>query len=111
MNTTRSVAIAAASSGANALVAAAAGKIIRVMQYTLVAAGTVTAKFQSASTDLTGAMSMIVGLPIVAAGPVSTGGRATPLFQTVAGEALNISLGGAVAVAGHLVIEEVSTTP
>lgn len=95
-----SVAIAASSSGNNEIVAAVAGKSVRVHGYVLVANGDVDAKFRSAdAADLTGAM------PMGAKG----GGVAAPWageagwFQTAAGEALNLNLSGAVAVRGHLV--------
>lgn len=95
-------AIAAASSGSNALVAAVAGKRIRVLSYTLVAAAAVTVKFQSAANDLTGA------LPLAANGGVSAAGAAgAPLFETNVAEALNVNLGGAIAVAGHVTYQEI----
>lgn len=94
--------IATAAAGATQLVAAVVGKRIRVLGYTLVAAAAVTAKFQSATNDLTGA------LPLAANGGASpTGAPQVPLFETNVGEALNVNLGGAVAVAGHLTYMEV----
>lgn len=79
------------------LVALTAGKRIRVLSLTLVAAGAVTAKLQSgASSDLTGAMSLITGVPLV--WPESPRGY----VQTVSGEKLNLVLGGAVQVSGQL---------
>lgn len=94
--------ITSAASGSNLLVAAVAGKRIRVLDYTIVAAGAVTAKFQSAANDLTGA------LPLPANGGASVAGApAVPLFETNVGEALNLNLGGAVAVAGHLTYQEI----
>ena len=94
-------AIAVSSSGANELVAAATGKVHRVFGFALTTAGSVTAKFQSASTDLSGPMS----LPVVA----TPGGLndAVPLFVTVAGEALNLYLSGATAVNGYLLYDSV----
>lgn len=78
------------------VVAAQTGYKIRVLGYMIVAAGAVTVKFQSANTDLTPAMSMITGVPL----PGGWGGFG--LFETAAGEALNITLGGAVQVSGHV---------
>lgn len=92
-----------ATSGANAIVTAAAGRRIRVVSYVLVAAGAVTAKWQSASTDLTGAMSLITGTPLpVAPFPLRHSGGYDGHLQTAPGEALNLTLGGAVQVSGHL---------
>jgi len=92
----KDLAIAASSSGQNALIAAVPGYRIVVLAYTIVAAGAVTAQFESATTDLTGAMSL-----------AENGGASTPFnpyghFATGVNEALNLTLGGAVAVAGHL---------
>lgn len=84
------------------LVALVASKKIRVVSGALVAAGAVTAKFQTgAATDLTGAMSLITGTPLNLA--FSPAGH----FETVAGAKLNLVLGGAVQVSGWLVYVEV----
>lgn len=90
--------ISAASSGDNTLLAAVTGHKIRVHSYVLVAAGAVTAAFESAAsgTALTGDMSLITGTPLVV--PFEREGH----FETVAGELLNLELGGAVQVSGHL---------
>lgn len=97
-----------AGAGQNTIVAAVDGKRIRVLGYTIVAAGSVTAKWQSASTDLSGAMSMIVGTPI--SPPPSAGqfGYKSAIIETENGEALNLNLGGAVQVSGHLEYELVA---
>lgn len=91
--------ISASSSGAQQAVAAVTSKKIRVLGYSLVAAGAVNVKFQShvSPTDLTGLMDF-----------AGNGGISVPFspvghFETVAGEALDINLSGAVAVGGHLV--------
>lgn len=96
------VSVSASSSGNNTLVAAVTGKKIRVLSYSLVAAGAVTVKFQSGSTgtDLTGAMS------IAANGTVSAD-SVNGLFETAASTLLNLSLGGAVSVTGHITYIEV----
>lgn len=93
------VLISAASSGDNTLVTAVAGHKIRVLSYKLVAAGAVTTRFESAAggTALTGVMSQITGVPNDA--PFE---REGVLPDTVAGELLNLELGGAVQVSGHL---------
>lgn len=93
--------IAAASSGANEVVAAVTGKKIRVLGYLLSSAGTVNAKWQSASTDLTGLHYTVANVQVpVAFSPVGH-------FETASGEALNLNLSGAVAVGGYLVYVEV----
>ena len=97
-------AIAAASSGDNTLVTGVAGKRIRVLSAHLTMTGTaVTIRFESAAggTALTGQMTPLQGTSISL--PFSPLGH----FQTVAGELLNLELGGAQAVAGWLVYVEV----
>ncbi|MBY0523438.1 MAG: hypothetical protein K2R98_08560 [Gemmataceae bacterium] len=94
-----------AASGQNQIVAAVAGKKIRVVNYLIVAAGAVTAKFQSkeSPTDLTGAMTMAAGQPIGSAYSTARQfGGYDGHFETQTGEGLAISLGGAVQVSGHL---------
>jgi hypothetical protein len=95
-------AIAVSASGDNAVVSAVAGKKIRVVKYTLSAAGSVVVKFRSGSSaDLTG--------PFALATFGGLGGSYCPLglFETAAGESLVINLSGAVSVAGHLTYIEV----
>jgi hypothetical protein len=97
-------AISASSSGNNTIVAAVTDKRIRVLSAFLVAAGAVTAKFQSGAsgTDLTGAASLSANGGYVL--PFNEGGW----FQTDPGTLLNLSLGGAQSVAGSVsYIEEV----
>jgi hypothetical protein len=87
--------VSVAASGANPVIAAVTGKKIRVLSYTLVADGAVTAKWRTAaSADLSGAMSL--------AANGSLGSPLVPLMETVAGEALTLTLGGAVGVRGHI---------
>lgn len=96
-------AVSASSAGNNTLVAAVTGKKIRVLAGLLYAAGTVTATIQTAAggTALTGAFPLLaqVGFQV----PYCPLGN----FETVAGELLNLNLGGAVAVTGWLVYIEV----
>lgn len=97
-------AVAAASSGDNTLVSAVTSKRIRVLAGSLTMTGTaVTIRFESAAggTALTGLMTPLQGTTIQL--PFSPVGH----FQTVAGELLNLELGGAQAVAGWLVYIEV----
>lgn len=90
--------ISVSSSGDNTLLAADTTNKIRVHAYTLVAAGSVTAKFKigTGGADLTGAMSLIAGTPLVV--PFCREGH----FETTINALLNLNLGGAVQVSGHL---------
>ena len=90
--------ISAASSGDNTVLAAVTLKRARVIGVHMVAAGAVVARFESAAggTALTGAMSMITGVPFTAYNPLG-------LFeQDVINELLNLELSGAVQVSGWL---------
>lgn len=86
-------------SGDNEIVAAVAGKKIRVLGFFLVAAGAVTARFESGAggTALTGQMTLAAGDPFVA-----TGYNPLGWFETAAAAALNLELSGAVSVDGGL---------
>jgi len=88
--------IAASASGDNEIVDAVAGKKIRVLRWGFAAGGDVTAKWRSGSTDLTG--------PRPLTKYAAAGGAPSPwgLFETAAGEALNLNLSAAVAVGGEL---------
>jgi len=95
-------AISASSSGSNTVVAAVTGKRIRVLSYVMVAAGDVTATWQSASNNISGGMALAAN-----GGAAPSAGQATPggligQFETNQGEALNLNLSAAVSVAGHL---------
>jgi hypothetical protein len=95
--------LSAAASGD--VVAALAGKRIRVYAAMIVAAGAVTAQFRTgaAGTVLTGAMSAITGTPI------EFSYNEKGWFETdVAGQSLQIVLGGAVQVSGVVSYEYVS---
>lgn len=94
--------INASSSGSNTVIAAVTGKRIRVLSYVIVAAGDVTATWQSASTAISGGMALAAN-----GGAAPSAGQATPggligQFETNQGEALNLNLSAAVSVAGHL---------
>lgn len=100
MNVTRAVPLVSphvrlgatpASSGANELVAAVAGAKYRVLAVAVVATTAVTVKFQSASTDITGTF------PLGANGGIVLPFNEHGWFETAANEALNITLGSAVA--------------
>lgn len=80
------------------VVAAVSGKRIRVLSYFLVAVGAVTVRFESTSGGdaLTGLMSL------GATGVLAPGFNPLGHFETVAGELLNLELGGTVQVSGAL---------
>ena len=87
----------------NTLVAAVAGRKIRVLSLVLVPGAAVTARFESAAggTALTGEMQLAANAVFVL--------PHNPLgwFETVAAELLNLELGGAIAVDGLLVFQTV----
>lgn len=85
--------INATASGDTEVVAAVADRKIRVIGLLFGAADGVSVKFKSGSNDLTGAM------PQAENGGVSCGVPGG-IFETNAGEALNINLSSAVAVGG-----------
>ena len=100
--TPKFAAISAASAGDNTIVAAVAGKRLRVVKYTIVTSGGVSAKFRTASGgDLSGAMALAANSGI--------GGAYCPvgLLETLAGDGLVLNLSSAVPVAGHLTYIEV----
>ncbi len=108
MNARHTLAVAKASSGANELLAASPGVIYRVVGYCLTGASTVTFKFQSASTDLTGAQTMAAGVSNPYFAPLRYKSDPTCICQTVAGEALNLRLSDAVAVGGFIIYERIT---
>lgn len=87
------------SSGSNSIVTADATRKIKVLSYNLVADGAVTAKWQSSSTDLTGAMSFSANGGISSQLGSPAGGW---LLETAVNQALNLNLGGAIGVRGHI---------
>lgn len=87
--------ITASASGNTAVVAAVAGKKIRVISFNFVANGTVNVKWQSATTDISGLTYC-----------VQFSGKALQFhpgghLETAVAEALNINLSGNVAVGGE----------
>ena len=91
-----------ASSGDNTIVAGVTDKKIRVLSYTLVSSGTVTARFESGAsgTAKTGQMNLVANSVVSAA---SSDG----LFETAASALLNLELSAGVSVDGHLSYIEV----
>ena len=95
--------IDAASSGDNTLVAAVTSKKIRVLALFLVAAGTVTVRFESGAggTALTGQMNLIANTGFVLPhNPVGW-------FETAVATLLNLELSAAISVDGSLTYIEV----
>jgi hypothetical protein len=105
----QSVAIAASNIGTNKIVAGVAGKRIRLIAWSLSFSGTVNAKWQDGSTDLTGLRYGLAGgawdMPM--ATPRAVAGKDAYL-ETTAGNDLNLNLSGAVAVGGFVVYELVT---
>ncbi len=97
-------AISASTSGANIVVAAVTAKKIRVLEWIVSVNAAVNFKWQSHTipTDLTG-LFYTGGQGQGAGGGYSAVG----LFETIAGESLDINLSGNVAVGGSLVYVEV----
>lgn len=87
-----------ASSGDNTIVAAVANKRIRVLSYVIVAAGAVTVRWEAGAsgTALSGQMSL------AANGGISAPEAILGHFDVPTGVLLNMELGGAVSVDGHL---------
>jgi len=95
--------------GPNVIVPAKSGMAIQVLSYKRVAAGAVTAQWNSVNTgtstttNLEGPCSLITGVPeVCVAGFVWAGGGRTELFETLPGDELVLTLGGGVQVSGHL---------
>ena len=101
--TPKFIKIDAATSGDNTIVAAVAGKKIRVLSGVLISSGTVNARFESGAsgTALTGQMSLIanVGFQI----PPCLWGN----FETAASALLNLELSAAISVGGWITYIEI----
>jgi len=93
--------ISESSSGDNEVVPAVSGRMILVLNYTVMSNGTVSIKWRSATTDISGL------LPLIANVGASPAFSPVGHFRTAEGEALNLNLSGAVAVGGHLAYVEV----
>lgn len=93
--------IATSGSGDQAIVSLVSGKKIRVLNAYIVAAGTVTVKWRSGTTDISGPIPL-----------VSTGGLVWPAapcgwWETAAGAALNLNLSANIVVGGGITYIEV----
>lgn len=86
-----------ASAGNHQVVAAASGKAIRVLNYSLISPGTVEAYFRSSTggAALTGGLNLARGTNFPNSGPYG-------LFETETSHALTLQVGAAVSVGGHL---------
>lgn len=86
-----------AGSGDNAIVVADATRKIKVVSYTMVAEGTVAARWRSATNNKSGAM------PLVANSGIAISEKAGNwLLETNVNEALNLNLSAAIGVRGHI---------
>jgi hypothetical protein len=86
-------------SGDNAVVAAVTGKKIRVLGFFLVAAGAVTARWESGA----GGAALTGQMDLAANSPLASGFSPAGWFETAAGAVLNLELSGVVSVDGALV--------
>ena len=102
-STVQRATIAATSSGATAVVAAAgAGNYIKVLRVVLITKTALDIKFQSASTDITGLMGMGAGGGFRDGMDRNSEDPDACLFRTAANEALNVNLSGAGTVGGYI---------
>lgn len=88
---------AATGSAENTIVAAVASKRIRVTGYVVNAVTAVTVRWFSNTTALSGAIALGATGSLVCPNDNTDG-----WFETAAGEALKMTLGGAVQVSGHI---------
>ena len=93
--------IDAATSGDNTIIAAVAGKKIRVLQYTLVCVAATDITWKSGATARSGVMS------IASNSGISTPYSSDGLLETAVGEALNLNLSAANQTSGTIVYCEV----
>jgi hypothetical protein len=91
---------------ANQIVAGVAGQRIFVYAYHLSFSGTVNAKWQDGSTDLTGLDYGVAG--VISDSPTTKGQMGSaPLFSCAAGDDLNLNLSvGSVPVSGYVVYDQ-----
>jgi hypothetical protein len=92
--------ISATTSGDTQIVPAVSGKRIRVIAYAVIANATVSIKFRSGTSDITGSMRVVEGGGIAHA---YDGG----LFQTAVNQPLNINLSANATVGGYVVYREI----
>src|SRR3990167_9287457 len=90
-------AVSATVDGDNTVVAAVAGKKIRVISYNLCARAAGLVTFKSSTTSTLGTLDLLAQTPAEFGG-----GARAPAFETVAGELLNFNVAAGVDVLGHL---------
>jgi hypothetical protein len=96
--------VSISASGNNTVASAVANTKYEVINYVLVANGTVSVKFTDGATDISGPMPLVVN-----SGASATGTRDAPLMTTTTGNTLSINLSDTVAVYGHITYNRVST--
>jgi len=98
--TLRFATINTATSGDSIVASPTSGTVkIKVLSLVLVSSGSVSVKWRSNATDLSGAMPLVANSGFVLPG---TSPGQSHYFQTAAGQDLNINLSGAVQVSGHI---------
>lgn len=98
-NTIKFASVSVSTSGDNTIVTGVTGVKIKVLSVLLVASGTVSVKWVSNTTDLTGAMPLVANSGFVL--PASSPGQGH-YFETAVGQGLKLNLSSAVAVNGHI---------
>lgn len=96
------VIINASASGDSIIIPGILGRKIRVINYTLISAGAVIVTWKSASTAISGPMSIAANGGMAPSSSALTPVGMIGLFETNVGENLVINLNGAIAVGGHL---------
>ena len=101
--------IDASTTGDHTVVAApAAWQKIRIMNYTIFAAGDVSVTWKSGSTEISGAMPIAANGGLAPSAGSSTAIGPDGVLQCAGGEALVLNLSAPVAVGGHLRYELVT---
>jgi hypothetical protein len=90
------------SAGENQIVAAIAGKSIRVLAYKIFAAATVTVQWMDGTTEMEGPCTLTTGNNMTFTPNAGVGGLRLAYHETSPGNALQLNLGGAVQVSGYV---------
>jgi len=88
--------VSAATSGDRTIIAASAGKTVRIYKCFIVSAASVALTFKDGATAMTGAVSLIAGNPLIM--PYDD----FPWFSCSTGNAFVIGLSGAVQISGRI---------
>lgn len=99
--------ISTSASGDTTIVAAQPGRKIRVLNYTVIAAGDVSIRWKSGSNNITGAMALATNGGAAPSGTGQSPSGHIGLFETNVGEALILNLSAAIAVGGHLAYQSI----